>query len=101
MIARIDGSSVRVPSRSNTERDGMRRSNILIAGLDRGCQVRVAAYLDSAGGGFSCGNDIAPGHHRLLALAGSLVERWPTQAADPQPVLDEDLGKIASSRRAP
>lgn len=39
------------------------------------------AYLDRAGGGFSCGNDIATGHHCFLALAGGLVERRPTLAA--------------------
>jgi hypothetical protein len=31
---------------------------------------RAEAYLDSAGGGFSCGNDIATGHHCFLAAVG-------------------------------
>jgi NitT/TauT family transport system substrate-binding protein len=38
-------------------------------------------YLDSANGGFSCGGDIAPGHHCFLALNGRLVERRPAVAA--------------------
>jgi NitT/TauT family transport system substrate-binding protein len=42
---------------------------------------RVEPFLDTAGGGFSCGNDIATGHHCFLALAGSLVERRPALAA--------------------
>jgi NitT/TauT family transport system substrate-binding protein len=42
---------------------------------------RAQAYLDSAGGGFSCGEDIATGHHCFLAVAGSLVERRPTLAS--------------------
>ncbi len=42
---------------------------------------RVEPFLDTAGGGFSCGEDIATGHHCFLALAGVLVERRPAVAA--------------------
>jgi NitT/TauT family transport system substrate-binding protein len=41
----------------------------------------VEPFLDAAGGGFSCGNDIATGHHCFLALAAGFVERRPALAA--------------------
>jgi NitT/TauT family transport system substrate-binding protein len=41
----------------------------------------VEPFLDSANGGFSCGEDIATGHHCFLALAGDLVERRPATRA--------------------
>jgi NitT/TauT family transport system substrate-binding protein len=42
---------------------------------------RVEPFLDTAGGGFSCGDDIATGHHCFLALSGALVGRRPAIAA--------------------
>jgi NitT/TauT family transport system substrate-binding protein len=42
---------------------------------------KAELYLSTAGGGFSCGGDIAPGHHCFLVLAGKLVEQRPAVAA--------------------
>jgi NitT/TauT family transport system substrate-binding protein len=42
---------------------------------------KAEPYLDSAGGGFSCGGDIAPGHHCFLVLPGRLVDRRGALAA--------------------
>lgn len=42
---------------------------------------RAEPFLDSAGGGFSCGEDLATSHHCFLALSGGLVERRPALAA--------------------
>jgi NitT/TauT family transport system substrate-binding protein len=42
---------------------------------------RVAPFLDTASGGFSCGGGIATGHHCFLALSGELVERRRALAA--------------------
>jgi len=35
---------------------------------------KVEPYLDSAEGGFSCGADVAPGHHCFLVLHGGVVD---------------------------
>jgi NitT/TauT family transport system substrate-binding protein len=37
-------------------------------------------YLDTADGGFSCGGDIAHGHHCFLAMSGKIVEERPAIA---------------------
>jgi NitT/TauT family transport system substrate-binding protein len=50
---------------------------------------KAEPYLDTAGGGFSCGADIAPGHHCFLVLAGRLVEtRRPIAASLTRSFLD-------------
>jgi NitT/TauT family transport system substrate-binding protein len=42
---------------------------------------RVEPFLDTASGGFSCGDDLATSHQCFLALAGSLVAGRPAVAA--------------------
>jgi len=42
---------------------------------------KAQPYLDGTDGNFSCGGDIAPGHHCFLALSGRFVERRPAAAA--------------------
>jgi NitT/TauT family transport system substrate-binding protein len=42
---------------------------------------RAGPFLDTAGGGFSCGADIVSGHHCFLVFADGLVERRPSLAA--------------------
>lgn len=37
-------------------------------------------YLDTADGGFSCGGDIAHGHHCFLAMSAQIVDRRPATA---------------------
>lgn len=50
---------------------------------------KAEPYLNTAGGGFSCGADIAPGHHCFLVLAGHLVEtRRPIAASLTRSFLD-------------
>jgi NitT/TauT family transport system substrate-binding protein len=41
----------------------------------------VEPYVDTADGGFSCGGDIAHGHHCFLVLHGALVDTRPALAA--------------------
>jgi NitT/TauT family transport system substrate-binding protein len=38
-------------------------------------------YLDTADGGFSCGGDIAHGHHCFLAMSGQIVDKRPAMAS--------------------
>jgi NitT/TauT family transport system substrate-binding protein len=42
---------------------------------------RVEPFLDTSSGGFSCGEDVASGHHCFLAIGAGLVERRPALAA--------------------
>jgi NitT/TauT family transport system substrate-binding protein len=42
---------------------------------------KAEQYLDTANGGFSCGGDIAPGHHCFLVLNGRLVDTRAAVAA--------------------
>jgi NitT/TauT family transport system substrate-binding protein len=50
---------------------------------------KAEPYIKTAGGGFSCGADVAPGHHCFLVLAGRLVEtRRPIAAALTRSFLD-------------
>jgi NitT/TauT family transport system substrate-binding protein len=42
---------------------------------------KVQPYLDGTDGSFSCGGDIAPGHHCFLVVNGRLVDERPALAA--------------------
>jgi NitT/TauT family transport system substrate-binding protein len=42
---------------------------------------KAVAFLDTADGGFTCGDGLDRGHHCFLALHGGLVERRPALAA--------------------
>ncbi len=56
---------------------------------------KAEPYLDSSDGGFSCGGDIAPGHHCFLVLSGRLVRSQPLLAVS---LTRAYLGATASIR---